>query len=379
MNQSFWERTSFFDDPDYAIIGAGIVGLFAALTLKQQEPKAKVLVLERGILPDGASTKNAGFACFGSLTELIEQLHQSSETELCDLVGRRIQGLDRLISTIGAEKIQLEKFGGYEIFMPQDEEIYEFSMAQKASMNAVLQDVLKTKEDIFQVQDTNIKSLGLNNVSHLLFNPFEAQIHSGKMMEELLRLCHVAGVRILFNTEVMALDEQQDQIEICTNMHTFKAQKCIVCSNAFSSNLLPQLDSTPGRGQIIITSEIPNLQLQGSFHYDRGYYYFRNVGKRVLIGGGRNLNFVGESTTEFGTTTEIQNALEKMLSETVLHGLDYEIDMRWSGIMAFGAELSPIKKQLSDQLFCAIRCNGMGIALGSQLGVEIAEMAMGCK
>jgi glycine/D-amino acid oxidase-like deaminating enzyme len=92
MNQSYWERTSFFKDADYVIIGAGIVGLFAALEIKNKKPSANVLVLERSFLPDGASTKNAGFACFGSLSELIVQLQKSSETELLHLVKKRWEG-----------------------------------------------------------------------------------------------------------------------------------------------------------------------------------------------------------------------------------------------------------------------------------------------
>ena len=65
-NLSFWEKESFLNRSDYVIIGSGIVGLSAALHLKQREKGKKVTVLERGILPSGASTKNAGFACIGS-------------------------------------------------------------------------------------------------------------------------------------------------------------------------------------------------------------------------------------------------------------------------------------------------------------------------
>jgi glycine/D-amino acid oxidase-like deaminating enzyme len=66
MNLSYWERTSFLQNYDYTIVGAGIVGLFAAIEIKKKNARAKVLVIERSALPDGASTKNAGFACFGS-------------------------------------------------------------------------------------------------------------------------------------------------------------------------------------------------------------------------------------------------------------------------------------------------------------------------
>ena len=63
---SYWEKTSFFDY-DVIVIGSGIVGLNAAIHLKKSSPALKISVLESGFLPTGASTKNAGFACFGSI------------------------------------------------------------------------------------------------------------------------------------------------------------------------------------------------------------------------------------------------------------------------------------------------------------------------
>ena len=63
MNLSYWERTSWFANIDYTIVGSGIVGLNCALELKNKHPQARILILEKGMLPQGASTKNAGFAC----------------------------------------------------------------------------------------------------------------------------------------------------------------------------------------------------------------------------------------------------------------------------------------------------------------------------
>ena len=74
MNYSYWELKEWFTNIDFTIVGSGIVGLNCALQLKKQHPHSKILILEKGILPQGASTKNAGFACFGSLSELIDDL-----------------------------------------------------------------------------------------------------------------------------------------------------------------------------------------------------------------------------------------------------------------------------------------------------------------
>ena len=89
MNLSFWENSTFFAEVDAAIIGSGLVGLNAALTLKSLQPNWKIIVLEKGILPSGASTKNAGFACFGSPSELLDDLEYQSEDTVFDLVQQR--------------------------------------------------------------------------------------------------------------------------------------------------------------------------------------------------------------------------------------------------------------------------------------------------
>src|SRR5690554_7400913 len=70
MNFSFWENKNWFSDIDFAIIGSGIVGLHTALRLRRLYPASKIVIFEKGMLPQGASTKNAGFACFGSLSEI---------------------------------------------------------------------------------------------------------------------------------------------------------------------------------------------------------------------------------------------------------------------------------------------------------------------
>ncbi len=45
---SYWERNVFFDDIDYLIIGAGIVGYSTAIHLRKRFPNSKIVILERG-------------------------------------------------------------------------------------------------------------------------------------------------------------------------------------------------------------------------------------------------------------------------------------------------------------------------------------------
>src|SRR5476649_1665106 len=116
-NYSYWEQTAFLNEADVIVIGSGIVGLNAALHLKNLSPKLNVLVLERGFLPSGASTKNAGFACFGTVSEQLEMIKKSSAEEMVKLVDYKWRGLQRLRDNLGDENIRYQQHGGYELFM----------------------------------------------------------------------------------------------------------------------------------------------------------------------------------------------------------------------------------------------------------------------
>lgn len=73
-------------------------------------------------------------------------------------------------------------------------------------------------------------------------------------------------------------------------------------------------------------------------------------------------------------TALIQNKLEELLKTTILPGSDFEVDYSWSGIMGVGSQKKPIVKQLSDNVFCGVRLGGMGIAIGSTIGKELAQL-----
>src|SRR5438045_335528 len=105
MDLSYWEQECIFNNIDVTIIGSGIVGLSAALRLKKFRPELKVLVLERGVIPYGASSRNAGFACFGSPSELLDDLNKNGEDEVFSLVEKRWKGLKRLRENLGDEHL----------------------------------------------------------------------------------------------------------------------------------------------------------------------------------------------------------------------------------------------------------------------------------
>ncbi len=368
MNLSYWEIKSWLTNVDYTIVGSGIVGLNCALHLKKRFPKSNILVLERGVLPQGASTKNAGFACFGSLSEIIDDLKTHSENEIIQLVKKRIDGLQLMRETLGDKIIDYYQLGGYELFSNTDD-LLEECLAKKAQINSLLKpffkkDVYRLKENIFQFQ--NIKP-------HYIFNEFEGQIDTGKMMKALLDKAQWQGIKILNNITVKHFSEDQNAVKVKTNQFEFSTSKLLVATNGFASQLLNE-NVKPARAQVLITKPIKNLHIKGAFHLDKGYYYFRNINNRILFGGGRNLDFKAEETTELNQTDLIQNTLEELLKTSILPNMPFEIDYRWSGIMGIGHQKKAIVKQLHNNVFCGVRLGGMGVAIGSLVGKELAEL-----
>jgi len=372
---SYWERSVFIDNADVIIIGSGLVGLSAALHLKKRGPDLKILVLERGFLPSGASTKNAGFACFGTVSEQLAALDQSSEEEVIKLINYKWRGLQRLRQNLGDSAIDYHQHGGYELFMDDESDRADECIEQIPYLNKLLVHAIR-EQGIYKVANDKITGFGFDKVSRMIYNPFEGQLNTGKMMRALLNKVYDAGILVLNSCAVSAINRQCDGVHLTTSQGNFKAGRVILATNAFANQLFPDLNVIPGRGQVLVTKPIPGLKLQGTYHFDKGYYYFRNIDGRVLFGGGRNLDFETEATWEFGHTEKVKGKLIAYLNKVILPGQHIEIDYWWSGIMGFGDDITPIVKEVEPNIFCAVRCNGMGVAMGSLVGEEVAELAI---
>ena len=338
MNLSFWEFESFFKDVDVIIVGSGIVGLSGAIYIKENRPKLKVVVLERGALPSGASTRNAGFACFGSVTELMDDLSIIPENEMVDLVELRWKGLQKLRKRVGDAGMDYQSYGAYEIF--KEGNTFQDCKDKLAYLNRMLQPITQVS-NTFELANGKAKKFGFQGIEHLIVNTCEGQLHTGKMMASLLQIAREKDVQVFNGLGVEHLEDQGDRVGVhLENGWELNAAKVLVATNGFTKKLFPHLTLNPARNQVLITKPIANLPFKGCFHYDKGYVYFRNIGNRVLLGGGRNLAFDKETTTEFGFTDLIKNYLLGLLHKYFLPEQNIEIERWWSGIMGVG----PTKK-----------------------------------
>ena len=96
MPISVWEQSTYYAPKDVVIIGCGFVGLWTAYELMQKNPQLNITILERGVIPSGASTRNAGFSCFGSVSELMYDVQLMGEANMLEKVKIRYYVLQRI-------------------------------------------------------------------------------------------------------------------------------------------------------------------------------------------------------------------------------------------------------------------------------------------
>jgi len=371
MHISFWEQDAMLD-ADFMVIGGGMIGLQTALALRNHGPQHRIVLLERGLLPAGASSRNAGFACFGSLTEILSDLQQMGESAALALVERRWRGLQRLRQRLGDAAMGYEPFGGFELLL----ESQVAALEQLADVNAKLTPIFK--QNVFTRDDAGLRHFG-PRVKALIRNPLEGQVHSGRLMRSLATLAAENRIEIHTGAEVTAFDPNGREIHVKIagqRSLTFRAPRIAVCTNGLTGTLLPHLDIVPARGQVLMTAPIPDLPWRGAYHLDAGFYYFRNVGQRVLLGGGRHLDLAAETSSAMVLTPTIQSTLEDLLRDTILPGQQPAIDYRWAGVMGFSADKQPMVKRLSEQVVLGFGCNGMGVALSAEIAAQTAQLLL---
>ncbi len=367
---SWWERSVLLRPFDFAVLGAGLLGKQIAIRIQAQYPSARIALVDRSPVSYGASTRNAGFACFGSISEILDDFHRSSERDVIALAEKRYRGISELVATFGAGAIDYKQCGGHEIFTDRGD--LELAKDKLSYINKLLSAQLGVGP-VFSLRSS--ASAGMRCEEECIFNPYEGMLNSGLLNEVISDIAHRAGIVPLYGLDIQSLHSSQDGYTLlASNGMEVLCSQLILANNAFAAPFLPDEDIQPARGQVLITKPLEKLPFKGIFFSDKGYNYFRTVDKRVLIGGGRHLFREQERTYAFGGSENVREFLENYLREVVLPGLDFETDMHWSGIMAMGAEKMPIVRRVNDHLVICVRMSGMGVALGPVLSREVMEL-----
>lgn len=361
---SYWETKKLEEKTHVLIIGGGLSGLSTGIHILLQNSNCKVTILEKDILSKTASTKNAGFACFGSPSEILYDLDLMGFEATQEMINMRGNGIKLWQDWFSEQEIDFSLCGGFEVFNAKQEENYSKCLERLNDLNSLCEPI--ASHVFSEVSFNQFKSFKKG-----FKNSFEGSLNPMKLLNACQKKFRALGGTLLEGIEVTEIHEKG----ICFNWNRQKIHKptdwIVLTNNAFGqrwSKLLDvkPTDIQPARAQVLVTEPL-GVNWQGTFHVDEGYYYFRNLNDRILIGGGRNEALEDECTFSQDTTLFIQKKIEDVLFQDIL-GQTCKIDYRWAGTMSVGPEKKPIIKHINNHTIAAVRLSGMGVALSAEIG-----------
>lgn len=367
MNYSFWEKQKIEQASDVTIIGAGIVGLSTALSIREHFPGISIKILERAPHPNGASTKNAGFSCFGSVSELLDDIQSMGEEACMEVVRMRWHGLQRMRQRAGDQALAYQYAGGTELFRKEDRELQEQCFDTMNTCNHLIRAYTGLVDCYSVIENTSLPGFE----SKAIFNQYEGLLQPVNMMQRLYQLAIAQDIQVHYGIEITSIDAGAHVLH-STEKLTIGYETLILCTNGFTTRLRPDLAVVPARNQVLITEPLPGNPLRSGYHVDKGYLYFREYEGRILLGGGRNMDAENEQTDVFGNTPFISQLLDRVLDD-IYPGASSRVAWRWSGILGIGPSKKPIIEWIEEDVIAGVRMGGMGVAIGSWLGDELAQ------
>lgn len=371
---SFWERERLIGGCDAIVIGAGIVGLNTAIHFKLRHPNARVAVIDRSPITGGGSSRNAGFACFGSVTELLDDLKSLPDEQVFALVERRYRGLHALRNLLGDEAIGYTACGGYEVFTERDAPRASAAAAAINQMNMLLEPLIgaATYEQINA--EAFCAERRLKGFTTVIANRHEGAIDTGLMIRSLRNRATQAGVELYNGLAIDGIESSGNGAVLRVQGSRIHVPLVFVCANGFAAELLPELDVQAARNLVLVTEPLPYHLPEGTYHMHEGYVYFRTIENRMLIGGGRHLDDQWNSRDQ-PVPEHIRAWLIDLLHTHLTPGVQCEIDSEWTGYLGVGGTREPIVERVAPGIVCAVRMGGMGVAIGTLIGQEAAELA----
>ena len=336
------------DEVDVEIVGGGITGISAALTLADAGLRVRVRDARR--VGEGASGRNGGFALRGGAMPYDRAREWLGAEHAAEYWRLTEAHLDRLATLAGDA---LRRTGSLRLAADAEEQD-----ELRVELDAL-------REDGFDA-DWRTELVG-GRFPAAILHPRDAAIQPARLVRRLAERAADAGAGFVENARVDSLD-------------ALDAGRVLVATDGYPSGLLGSLEGLiiPTRGQMIATEPIAE-RLFDCPHYGRhGFDYWQQTPDgRILAGGFRDFSMDSEFTAEEVTTPTIQDALESFVAELV--GRPVAVEQRWAGIFGLVLDFLPVVGRVpgADGVWVAGGYSGHGNVLGFMCGDLVARAMLG--
>ncbi|MBS0388827.1 MAG: FAD-binding oxidoreductase [Proteobacteria bacterium] len=358
---------------DVAVVGAGYLGTTAALALAAGG--ARVAVLERGELGQGASGLNGGQVIPGlkrSPAEIEAQLGRERGGAVNRFVLRSADAVFELVARHGIEcgavrNGWIQAAASHAAWLQQRARVNEIN---ERGGNATLLDARELQQ-----------LLGVRAGAYAggWLNRDAGTLHPLNYLYGLARAALAAGVHLHTQSPVVGLQGQAPAWQLrLAHGPVVTAGQVLICTNAYSDDLYPGLRQSilPATSLQIASAPLaPELRAQilpqGQAVSDsrRVMNYFRIGPQGRFMIGGRG-PFRAARRSDYDGLVSAMHRLFPQLR-------DVPVEYRWAGQVALTRDFLPHVHQPRPGLWCVLGCNGRGVALASALGTAIGEQLLG--
>lgn len=359
---------------DVLIIGGGIAGLSAAIEL--QRSGTKVLVLDRGAIGSGASSRNGGaLSGAGSLGRARSDLHSGVSRKILEEMFEEAEAsYDQFQAFIEREEIDCSfrrtgRFVGAHAPKALD------ALKRRAEM------LNRTGRDRAVVLDRN--RVGEEIATDLyhggLLIDRSGSLHPGLYVQGLAKAATRLGADLRSGVDVFGLEKRGDRYSVRTSRGTVMAHQVMVATNGYTGGATPwhsrrlvpvasYMIATEPLGEERIRALLPHLRVYGDTK--KVLYYFRPSPDftRILFGG--RASFVDADATRAASRLHsfLTGLFPSLENVRITHG--------WKGNVAFAFDYLPHVGQ-QDGIHYALGCNGSGVVTMTHLGRCAARQILG--
>jgi len=367
------EAGSIPSGADVAVVGGGYTGLAAARRLARHG--ASVVVLDRGDLGSGASSRSGGQVLTGlklDATTLMARFGERRARELFEIGARAIADLE---ATIADESIDCDY-----------ERTGHIAAAAKPSHFAALREEQALLARVFDHEvelvgrERQRSELGSDAYFGLSIDTASRAINPAKYVAGLASAARRAGARLAPHTRVTGL-ARSNRWRLATNRGDVTATDVLIATDGYTGALTPALRRRiiPIGSYVVATEPLSARDASDllparrvAFDTKHFLFYFRLTADNRLLFGGR---------AEFGAVTAESTRRAASLLRAGIRTIfpqlaETPIAYAWSGNVAFTRDQMPRAGTIGGLFFAAGYC-GHGIAMATHLGDAVARRMAG--
>ncbi|HJW75526.1 MAG TPA: FAD-dependent oxidoreductase, partial [Thermoleophilia bacterium] len=354
-----------------AVIGAGLTGLSAALTLARKG--ASVVVFDTHCVGWGASSRNAGMVSGGGKRGLAEWIADYGRERAHAMWRATHEAVDYVDELIRREKIDCDwAMTGAFTAAWKAEHFGQLAEKQRFLLNELGHEtVLVAPMDVLEEVGTQRYYGGLVEQHAGVLDP-------ARYVRGMGEAAKAAGAHICELTTVQAITPGAKGRHLTTSRGTVDAGEVLVATNGYTGEVTPRLRRfvVPIGSHLVVTEPlnrdlarrlIPHRRMVADTKHM--LYYFRLTPDDRMMFGGRAA-YRRVPTVKSGAI--LRRRMLELFPELAYATVDYA----WDGFVGFTLDWDPVVGRF-DRLFCSLGYCGHGVALATYLGDRVARTIAG--